>query len=213
MSAPTALQAGSLASAVSQGTTTGQPLTLKLELGHREPLQGKELEAFYASRAAHALLEEEEEEPQPSLTPRYLPDSPSCGQAKQTEQHLLSCCLAEGQAERPSQSMNTTVVENLQWSCCPVKITRKLPATPDMCDQCKCVTSWCRFSSGSIGKASRTSSNAARLGLLPEEPEEDEDMYEAPMPTSDILVDGFIVPKVEKLHITPRDNALSEEGQ
>ena len=69
MSAPTALQAGSLASTVSQGTTSGQPLTLKLELGHREPLQGKELEAFYASRAAHALLEEEEE-PQPSLTPR-----------------------------------------------------------------------------------------------------------------------------------------------
>ena len=70
LSAPTALQARSLASTVSQGTTSGQPLTLKLELGHREPLQGKELEAFYASRAAHALLEEEEEEPQPSLTPR-----------------------------------------------------------------------------------------------------------------------------------------------
>ena len=57
----------------------------------------------------------------------------------------------------------------------------------------------CRFSSGSIGKASRTSSNAARLGLLPEEPEEDEDMYEAPVPASDILVDGFVVPKVDNL--------------
>ena len=94
MSAPAALQAGSLASAVSQGTTSSQPLALKLELGHREPLQGKELEAFYASRAAHALLEEEEEEPQPSLTPRYLPDSPSCGRVKHTEQRLLKRCLA-----------------------------------------------------------------------------------------------------------------------
>ena len=65
--------------------------------------------------------------------------------------------------------------------------------------QWKCARFWCRFSSGSIGKASRASSNAARLGLLPEEPEEDEDMYEAPVPASDILVDGFIVPKVGSL--------------
>lgn len=59
----------------------------------------------------------------------------------------------------------------------------------------------CRFSSGSIGKASRASSHA-RLGLLPEEAEEDEDMYEAPVPASDILVDGFIVPKVESFALT-----------
>ncbi|CAK0764272.1 hypothetical protein CVIRNUC_003141 [Coccomyxa viridis] len=132
--------AGSLASAVSQGTTSSQPLALKLELGHREPLQGKELEAFYASRAAHALLEEEEEEePQPSLTPR--------------------------------------------------------------------------FSSGSIGKASRTSSNAARLGLLPEEPEEDGDMYEAPVPASDILVDGFIVPKGAAAPMFPFEDEDDELAQ
>ena len=53
-----------------------------------------------------------------------------------------------------------------------------------------------RFSSGSIGLATRSSSNAARLGLLPEEPEEDADMYEGLAPASNILVDGFAVPKV-----------------
>ena len=116
LSTPTALQAGSLASAVSQGTSSGQPLTLKLELGHREPLQGKELEAFYASRAAHALMEEEEEEPQPSLTPRCLPSMPSCGQARQTEQCLLSCCLAMGQAEQPAITWTPLIFRNLQ---CP----------------------------------------------------------------------------------------------
>jgi len=47
-----------------------------------------------------------------------------------------------------------------------------------------------------VGKASRSSSNAARLGLGPDEPDEDDDMYEAAAPVSDILVDGFIVPKV-----------------
>ena len=64
------VQAGSLASNICQARPAGQPLTLKLELGHREPLAGQELEAFYASRAAHAV---EEDEPQPSLTPRYNP--------------------------------------------------------------------------------------------------------------------------------------------
>ena len=53
-----------------------------------------------------------------------------------------------------------------------------------------------RFSTGSVGKASRSSSNAARLGLAAEEPEEDEDMYEALATASEILVDGFVVPKV-----------------
>ena len=115
LSAPTVLQAGSLASAVSQGAPSGQPLTLKLELGHREPLQGKELEAFYASRAAHALLEEEEEEPQPSLTPRYLSGSPSCGQAPQAEQRLLRCCLRMGQAEQPAQAWLPLVCRKMQW--------------------------------------------------------------------------------------------------
>lgn len=72
---------------------------------------------------------------------------------------------------------------------------------------------WCRFSSGSIGKASRTSSNAARLGLLPEEPEEDGDMYEAPVPASDILVDGFIVPKVDNLNMShPRTKLCLKRG-
>lgn len=47
-----------------------------------------------------------------------------------------------------------------------------------------------------MGKASRSSSNAARLGLGPDEPDEEEDVYEALAPVSDILVDGFIVPKV-----------------
>lgn len=61
------LQAGSLASNICQARPAGQPLTLKLELGHREPLAGPELEAFYASRAAHAV---EEDEPQAMLTPR-----------------------------------------------------------------------------------------------------------------------------------------------
>ena len=45
-------------------------------------------------------------------------------------------------------------------------------------------------------KASRSSSNAARLGLGPDEPDEEEDIYEALAPVSDILIDGFIVPKV-----------------
>ena len=62
------LQAGSLASNICQARPGGQPLALKLELGHREPLAGPELEAFYASRAAHAV---EEDEPQPLLTPRH----------------------------------------------------------------------------------------------------------------------------------------------
>lgn len=53
-----------------------------------------------------------------------------------------------------------------------------------------------RFSSGSMGLATRSSSSAARLGLLPEEPEEDADMYEELAPASNILVDGFAVPKV-----------------
>lgn len=91
LSVSTALQASSLASAVSQGTTNGQPLALKLELGHREPLQGKELEAFYASRAAHALLEEEEDEPQPSLTPRYLSVHPAAG--RQSGQSMCQLLL------------------------------------------------------------------------------------------------------------------------
>ena len=47
-----------------------------------------------------------------------------------------------------------------------------------------------------MGKASRSSSNAARLGQGPDEPDEDADMYEAAAPVSDVLVDGFIVPKV-----------------
>ncbi len=54
----------------------------------------------------------------------------------------------------------------------------------------------CRFSSGSVGLATRSSSSAARPRLLPEEPEEDTDMYEALAPASNILVDGFAVPKV-----------------
>ncbi len=33
-----------------------------------------------------------------------------------------------------------------------------------------------------MGKASRSSSNAARLGLGPDEPDEDDDMYEAAAP-------------------------------
>ena len=58
-----------------------------------------------------------------------------------------------------------------------------------------------RFSSGSVGLATRSSSNAARLGLLPEEPEEDADMYEELAPASDILVDGFAVPKVIPVYL------------
>ena len=111
--APTALQDGSLPSAVSQGTSSGQPLTLKLELGHREPLQGKELEAFYASRAAHALLEEEDEEPQPSLTPRCLPGSPSCGQAKQAE-HQHQMLLGNGPGSATSKIMDTTGIQGIR---------------------------------------------------------------------------------------------------
>ena len=75
------MQAGSLAANICQPRAEGQPLTLKLELGHREPLQGKELEAYYASRAAHAV---EEDEPQPLLSPRQgshnlLFLQPACG--------------------------------------------------------------------------------------------------------------------------------------
>ena len=60
-------QAGSLASNICQARPGGQPLVLKLELGRRVPLAGPELEAFYASRAAHAV---DEDEPHPLLTPR-----------------------------------------------------------------------------------------------------------------------------------------------
>ena len=63
------LQAGSLASNICQARPAGQPLMLKLELGRREPLAGAELEAFYASRAAQAV---EEDEPQAMLTPRQV---------------------------------------------------------------------------------------------------------------------------------------------
>ena len=104
----------------------------------------------------------------------------------------------------------------------PSQDHQELPASPDILTNVICVRFWCRFSSGSIGKASRTSSNAVRLGLLPEEPEEDEDMYEAPVPASDILVDGFIVPKEEIFCFTlmcqppegqaPQEHALWETG-
>ena len=47
-----------------------------------------------------------------------------------------------------------------------------------------------------MGKPGRSSSNAARLGLGTDEPDEEEDLYEALVPVSDILVDGFSVPKV-----------------
>ena len=69
------LQAGSLASNICQARPAGQALTLKLELGHREPLAGAELETFYASRAAHTV---EEDEPQTMLTPRQASPSMLC---------------------------------------------------------------------------------------------------------------------------------------
>ena len=67
-------QEGSVASNICNAPQ-GQPLHLKLELGHREPLQGKELEAYYAARAAHAV-EEDDPEPQSLLTPRQGPWAP-----------------------------------------------------------------------------------------------------------------------------------------
>ncbi len=85
------LQAGSLASNICQARPAGQPLTLKLELGHREPLQGQELEAFYASRAAHAV---EEDEPQPPLTPRQNPAPDSLCHWDVNGMHFLFAYLA-----------------------------------------------------------------------------------------------------------------------
>ena len=67
---------------------------------------------------------------------------------------------------------------------------------PDVVSPPDAPLTMCRFSSGSVGKPSRSSSNAARLGLGTDEPDEDEDLYEALVPVSDVLVDGFDVPKV-----------------